>query len=384
MYASVPFHAEKPPKTRGPILGITAGAEHIGFAWHLFVGSTSIFSTAPDALVELAFDFFDKHPDVPLLVVSAAENPDIHDSRAILGTQPLLRDGRYVVELPDSAVVLVFGRRERVDRLRKFAWEDKDNDFGQKKIRKAYYALRRELAKPEDFSRRHLSVEEWEAESARLASRPDIRSGWGTSRQRKSWVPSPWFPVPWSEYQLAAFDHLPTLGFVHRPVYVQWKNANGELVESDAQRKALLKSGFDEALRALKKDGEARFPTRIITANSGNTDRALLLHSVLNAKKEEGALGYEITDQTKFIDMDRRLGNTGSATFFLQTAIGILGSYIEGGVSAAINMRDPNGASIMLISPPSDDLRAKQTHPAGGDVFRHKVEPAYDPEVYKQ
>ena len=384
MYASIPFHDGKPRNALGPMLGATGSAEHNGFAWHLFVASEALLSASPDRLVELAFLFFDEHPDVPLLFISAVDSPRIRDSRSPHGTPRLLRDGRYVVELPDSIAIFAFGRRERVDRLRKFAWEDKDNDFGQNKIRKAYYELREQLAKPDTYNNRHLSVEEWEAESARLAARNDIRSGWGTSRLRNGWTPSPWFPVPWSTSQLAAFDRLPTLGYVHRPVFVKWEDAKGKPVDSEEQRILLMKRGLDEARWALSANGKSEFPTRIIAATDNSVERSLILHKALNAQKAEGGPGYEITDKTKFIDTDKRLGNTGSATFFMQAAIGIMGSYREGGVSAAINMRDPNGASIMLISPPSDELRAKQQHPSGGDVFRHKVEPAYDPEVYKQ
>jgi hypothetical protein len=84
------------------------------------------------------------------------------------------------------------------------------------------------------------------------------------------------------------------------------------------------------------------------------------------------------------IDTDRRLGNTGASTLFMQMAIGVMGSYRAGGVSAAINMRDPNEASIIMVSPPSDAQRKTQHHPNGGDVFRHHGTPAVDPENYKQ
>jgi len=43
----------------------------------------------------------------------------------------------------------------------------------------------------------------------------------------------------------------------------------------------------------------------------------------------------------QFINTDRRLGNTGAATFYMQIALGVMGSYIEGGPSAGINLHDP-------------------------------------------
>jgi hypothetical protein len=42
-------------------------------------------------------------------------------------------------------------------------------------------------------------------------------------------------------------------------------------------------------------------------------------------------------------------------------------------------MRDPLGASIVFISPPTEEKRKAQQH---WDVFKHAVKPAIDPENY--
>lgn len=73
------------------------------------------------------------------------------------------------------------------------------------------------------------------------------------------------------------------------------------------------------------------------------------------------------------------MGNTGAATFFVQMAVGVMGSYIDGGASAAINLRDPTGASIVFISPPSKERREAQ----GTNIFKHIVQPSIDPDNYK-
>lgn len=64
----------------------------------------------------------------------------------------------------------------------------------------------------------------------------------------------------------------------------------------------------------------------------------------------------------------------------MQMALGVTGSYIKGGTSAAVNLRDPAGASIVFISPPSEERRKAQ---ASWDVFKHQVKPAIDPDNYK-
>ena len=64
-------------------------------------------------------------------------------------------------------------------------------------------------------------------------------------------------------------------------------------------------------------------------------------------------------------------------------AIGVIGSYQEGGASAAINLRDPSEASIIFITPPSEKLRKTQHNAAGGEVWRSIVGPAIDPANYQ-
>lgn len=360
-----------------PIAGLVAGAETNGMAWHLFVSGEWVLSEQPDQVLETAFRFFDEHPDAPLLFVAAVDNPALRDRVRSPDTPPLLRNGRYLPERPDSAVVFVFVCRERVERLRAFAWSDKDNDFGQHKIRMAYYAIKEALPK-----RRLPTTDEWLAESARLAQRSDIRYGWN-QRLADKWKPSPWFPVPWSHAQLAAFDRLPTLGFIHRPVFVKTTDDKGQPLPPGKQRNEALQLGWKSALAAAGDQTNTPAPQRIITATGGDTNQALSLHAMLHAYEEAGGPTYEITDGKRFIDTDRRLGNTGAATFFMQAAIGVMASYKDGGVSAAINLRDSSEANIVLITPPSDELRRTQQHPKGGDVFRHKVTPAYDPANYE-
>jgi hypothetical protein len=204
MYAGLPLSPDVMETMNGPFLGLPGSAETNGMAWHLFVASSWLLDKKPDELIERAFQFFEQYPDAPLLFVSTAETPDDHDRRAPPGVPRFVRDGRYFVDLPDSAVVLVLGRRDRVERLRKFAWNDVDNDVGQNKIRKAYFAFREHLSAGAGHYMRNLTADEWLLETSRLAGREDIRSAWGERNQRQAWIPSPWFPVPWSKQQLAS------------------------------------------------------------------------------------------------------------------------------------------------------------------------------------
>lgn len=360
-----------------PVAGLVSGAETNGMAWHLFTSGGWWMSEHPDRALEGAFQFFEQHVDVPLVFLAAVDVTQIRDRHRLAGTTPLLRNGRYLPDRPDSATFFVLARRDRVDRLRPFAWDDKDNDFGQNKIRMAYYAIK------ESRPKRWLpTVDEWLAETTRLSQRHDIRYGWDR-RLAEKWKPTPWFPVPWSKQQLAMFDSLPTLGFIHRPVFVNTTDDKGQPLPPGKQRDEVLQQGWRTALAAAGEQSTPAVPQRLITATGGSTDQALSLHAMLRAYDAAGGPTYEITDNKRFIDTDRRLGNTGAATFFVQAAIGVMASYKDGGVSAAVNLRDTSEASIVLITPPSEELRKTQRHPQGGDVFRHLVTPAYDPADYQ-
>ncbi len=105
---------------------------------------------------------------------------------------------------------------------------------------------------------------------------------------------------------------------------------------------------------------------------------------MLDAWSEQGGPQLDPGKPAQWIDTDARLGNTGAATWFMQMAIGVMGSYREGGTTAAINLRNDREASIVFVSPPPEDKRKSQQHPAGGDVLRHHASPAVDPANYGQ
>ena len=199
----------------------------------------------------------------------------------------------------------------------------------------------------------------------------------------KEWQPTPWFPIPWNKSQLATFDRLPTLGFIHRPTFVKLTDAQGQpLTRRDAREKA-LQAGWQAALHTLPEAQRPHAPARVVVAAGGNTDQMIALHGTLDAYATGGGPELDSGKSSQFIDTDKRLGNTGAATLFMQMAIGVMGSYRDGGISVAINLRNPNEASIVFISPPLDEQRRTQKHPNGGDVFAHHGTPAIDPANYK-
>ncbi|MES3022691.1 MAG: DUF2875 family protein [Pseudomonadota bacterium] len=423
MYYGVPvFNAEpsvfnaRADKPNSPLMGLAGSARSSGMSWHLFVAGPRRFGEHPDRILEDVFAFFDANPDVPYIVLNSDDSMASRDGYRPEGAPPLLKDGHYIPEMPDASALFVLARRERVEAVRPFVWDDPDNDFVQKIFRWMYCELTEAVPHPErkqivrtpaqvgaDATRHENSdpvqrpplVSEWLEASAAFAQRPDIR-GTGTvsllnninpwaHRPPTNWKPTPWFPIPWNRRQLDTFDGLPTLGFIHRPTFVKFTDQEGKPLTRRDEREKALQAGWREALRALPDSERAKAPARIIAATGDNSDQLLALHSTLNAYAAAGGPEIDTAKSDQFIDTDKRLGNTGAATLFVQMAIGVMGSYRDGGISAAINLRNKDEASIVFISPAPADKRKTQTHPEGiADVFAHKGTPAIDPANYDQ
>lgn len=366
-------------------------------AWHLFVTGPWNVAERPDELLAQVFDFFDQYPDVPYVVVTGEDSPTIRDLDQAPGMPPLVKDGYYIPAMSDAATVFVLARRERVEPLRPYVWEDRDNDYLQHNLRLFYYDLMdsvptpAKLANPTAFNMgRQPTVAEWLQAAAEFAKNPVYvektdskllaplrRWAYGPPTD---WKPTPWFPIPWNRGQMEAFDRLPSLGFVHRPVFVRFEDAHGQPVKRRDARQKLLEAGWQQALQTLPDAERAQGPSRIIGAFDNRVEQRLAFEGMLHRYAEQGGPEIDTGKTAQFINTDRRLGNTGASTFFVQMALGVMGSYIEGGISAAVNLRDPAGASIVFISPPHPQLRKAQGE---RDVFKHKVAPAIDPKNYE-
>jgi hypothetical protein len=390
-----------------PDSGLVASADSSGMASHLFVVGPRRFEDRPDHILDDIFDFFDANPDIPYIIFNSDDGMDIRDMYKPDGAPDLVREGYYVPEMPDASTLFLLARRERVDAIRPFAFEDVDEAKGVEVLNRdgigrrmflTYTALTRTVPTPPktehnpfDIERQPL-IDEWLPAAAKFAVRHDIRGTGPTSfidgalnakhRPPLDWKPTPWFPVPWNNLQLKEFDSMPTLGFVHRPVFVNMSDEHGKpLSRRDLRERALL-DGWHTALKTLPEAQRAKGPARIIAATDHQKEQLLALHGVLSRYAHAGGPEIDTGRVDQFINTDHRLGNTGANTLFMQMAIGVMGSYRAGGASAAINLRDPKEASIVFITPPSDEKRKTQYHANGGDVFRHIHSHSIDPANY--
>ena len=378
---------------------------------HMPVLTHRELSDRPDRIIEKVFAFFDQNPSVPYIILGSSDSSTLRAQYS--STRKRLDDGWYAPEQPDASAVFVLARRERVDALRPFVFQDLEEpqadvdvlnrDGIARRVWLNYLALENKVpTRPEDASSsmhtgRRPTNTEWLADleifakqfsgsepskvSFKLPNALNIRSKPTVSRK---WTAMPWFPVPWNTEQLEQFDKLPTLGFLHRPVFVKMTDSDGKLLKQVGDREAALREGWKAALETLPEAQRAAGPSRVIVATGGKSSQLVDFHGLLRKVAEDGGPTFDPAHANKFIDIDHRLGNTGAATFFIQTAIGVLGSYREGGVSAAFNLRDPGEASIIFISPPPDEKRTNQQHPMGGDVFQNATVPLIDPRNYDE
>jgi hypothetical protein len=411
-WGTASFYATSPildpasqPSDIDPVSGMVGGNDSSGMGGTLFVVAPWALAERPDRLVERVFAFFDEHPDMPYVVLSAADGMEIRDMNALRGQPKGVKDGNYVPERPDASALLVLARRERVEAIRPFKFDDLDHKQStvaemnaksySRRLFLAYLNLCRKVPTTPDLRNvgRQPTVNEWLVAAKEFAQREDIYpkgfslanglNSFGVKGPPKEFKPTPWFPLPWNKQQFADWDALPTLGYLHRPVFVKTTDDKGKPLSRRDAREAALSAGWQQALLTLPEAERNRAPARVVAATGNNTDQTVALSGMLNRWAEQGGPQLDASKPAQWINTDARLGNTGAATWFVQMAIGVMGSYREGGVSAAINLRDPAEASIVLISPPSEDQRKRQQHPHGGDVFRHKVAPAVNPADYK-
>ncbi|MCK6389025.1 MAG: DUF2875 family protein, partial [Zoogloea sp.] len=397
-YASSPFEDPNDPASeQDPPIGIVAGNDSNALGQTLFIPAGYALSDHPDRLLEKAFAFFDAHPDVPYLVVAASDGMYFRHLYRPKGSPRLIRDGHYVPEMPGSSALFVLARRERVDALRPFAFDDTDRAvLGPEQNRTGlarrqflvHLRLARALGQAKGAPDRWPTVPEWLAAAKEFSQRPDVLGPRSVSvldiaddvvHVPKGYTPSPWFPIPWNKYQLETFDRLPTLGYLHRPHYIPLTDADGKPLTRRSERVAALVEGWNQALESLPEAERKTALKRVISSTGTSPDRLTELTALLDAQAEAGGPELHLDKPNEWINLEPRLGNTGSASWFMGMALGVMGSYIDGGVSAAINLRNDREASLIFISPPPPDKIEAQ----GRGVFKNQVTPAIDPANYR-
>ena len=262
------------------------------------------YDSAPDAILNPVFAFFEAHLEVPAVLLVAQDGAVVRDALRPPGTPPLVTDGPLAPgEGTGSTVAFVLGRR---DRLAPMGSSVQGGTTG-------YEAL-----KP--F---------WEKEPV--------------AQSAATFSPTPWVPKVWSRGLLDRCLGLPLLAALQRPQYVDFHGPQGLMGE--ASRASVFTEGWQAALEGL---GEGEKPEHLVFDHGPvhRGRRLTPLHRTL------ATLDPDFEPFDRGINLERHLGDTGAASPFLGLALGITASSREGGASASVCLRCDDRASIFMVSPP--------------------------------
>ena len=269
-------YRDHPDKPQAGIVGGTGGMQ-------ILVLAGRELSERPDIIISKIFKFFDENPHIPFVVFGTSDSDYIRSHTG--SSKRSVSTGYYVPHMPDSSVVFVVARRERVDALRPFVFEDIEepqlnvdtlNRHGvARRVWLNYLALEKKLSRPlekNSFSvpmGRQPTGEEWLSNLTEFVKQFDRSHPTkpvsfvsdllgGKPRISSDWKPMPWFPVPWNTDQLAQFDKLPTLGFLHRPVFVSMADEDGNLIRNTSVReKNYVLLGKKFSIRCLLRNAKS-------------------------------------------------------------------------------------------------------------------------------
>lgn len=351
---------------------ISGNRQQAGLGVHLFLWSDDANTNDGPAMVSRLFDFFDKHPDVPAVLVFC-EDGDV--MRYLVGPGGRMPEGRMVPTIPNSIVGIFVSRSDRVDKLiRPFAVDQSaaiDKDTTQYDVTRLwnYYWAKSDDRGPDSF--RVSYINEMKDQGFDDPSPVNtMRASWWQNQLPAFWKqisnkgpgdfkPTLYLPIRWTTWQVEQFDNLPLIGYLHRPVDVKLTNGDGKLLPNSEQITA-LKNGWTSALGTLEPTTE---PKRVFYDTTGDRQWAI---PITQALSQEGTKAPDIGDVKQGYDIGRRIGNTGVSSPMVQLGLGLMASYKEGGASATINRRPDGNATIMMISPPDAATRAAWQQQHGG------------------
>ena len=318
-------------------------------------------------MLERVFAYFDAHPDVPEALLVSQDGSMRRSLLRTPGHTSLPSEGKVIPPMPDSIATLLVARSDRVDarirpyaleqsgpvnrnttnlditRLWNFFWEN-NKDQGPDSFKAYSKAQDAALGSQWPIAASFMSSEWWHRILPRL---------WSTLSNDGpgDFTPSPYIPVRWTTWQVHQFDRAPLLGYLHRPVTVSLNKEDGQPLRQPEQA-AVMKAGWEQAVAALP-PGQA--PVRVFYDTTGDARSVIPLNQALS---QLGPQAPDLSNVKEGYDIGRRIGNTGISSPLVQIGLGLVAGYQEGGVSATVHRR-PNGtATVIMVSPPEDEIKA--------------------------
>lgn len=270
------------------------------------------FVDLPEGILASAFQFFETNPEAPALLLF------VNDREQTSG------DGYHkITDQTEASVAILLARRERVEAIRPYV---------------------RPSTGPNAY-------------------KPVTPSG------MPPFQPTEFVPKAWLDWQIKQFDALPTIGILHRPVTVPYmKDKDGKptfdqaakaSLMSDTEKQLAFQTGWKAAMSALP---EGKKQARVFYDHGDPSNAKALVPLSLALHLQDP--NFDLFDPKQGYNIHRRLGETGAASPLLMWANGLVGAWRNKSASVAVNLRDPNQATITVISPSNDTRR----HPMGDPI----------------
>ncbi|MDY7578174.1 DUF2875 family protein [Herbaspirillum sp. RTI4] len=281
----------------------------------------------PDKLFNTVFKTFDHYGDLPAMGIASKDGMIERVAHWYYTDKPTFEkmiDPAYHPKqsriYSDSMTFLTLVRRGRIDWLRSFAPLVKDTMV--LKI----------------FSKGDTPARNW-SEFA----------GWKRPPPQP-FVPTPYIATPWTEFQIDQFDHLENRGTLHRPQVISYLDEHRKPVKA-AERQ----SRTEAALRAALAPLGGKMPARIFydygsvwEDRTSYTRYLPFVQSVHNIDEE-----FDLFDRKKSFDLAQILGDTGAGSPFVAVALASMAAMQSGGATLIANLRRNDGATFILVTPPS-------------------------------
>ena len=243
--------------------------------------------------------------------------------------------------------MILLGRRDRVDLLRPTTTDIPTKDI---QIPIEYTLIDQEDTVPKDHV---LSYDDAPPEPQQPDRQNHLRPFWeAQGGAPMAFKPSRFVKRPWCQEQLVEFDLLKVLARLHRPQTAQYVK-DGKALSPKNCEKAFLET-WEKAMATLS---GGQKPVRVVYdyGPKGATHLAPMTLAIRTAGPDLDVTGKD------GINVTQRMRDTGANGYYMALALGILATEKQGGVSAVVNLRRDDRATIIMVSPPTaeDKVRRK-------------------------
>jgi hypothetical protein len=287
---------KSPPKDRDPDMWEIEKTwiDHMrmpaGLHWTQINQLDVVYNDTPEDVVEALFRTFERHPDLPAMLVY------------VEGPSGQYEDGKRVSNAPIATyAAMVVARRERVEWLRPWAPYTR---MGEDTIYPGFW--------------------KWAAQPPH------------------EFKPTPFFPTPWTKGHFEQWDTLPTLARLHRPVVAALVDDAGATLKRK-QQEASLAAGWNAATQVAA-------PARVFFDAGKPGGGIATLSPVLTATQSE----LDLIDPREGIDLSARLGEMSAASPFVGLVLATMATSESGTPSMVVPLRRKDQATFMLLTQPEE------------------------------